>query len=165
MVVPLLGIQRSPHLLGVVSTRIQLRCLDCLRHAWGGGIQIAREGSDEVIKVWVTLRKVHRCGTTHGNTDYRALLIRAELVVQNWHEFLGQEGFPHVVLTVIRLSPVGVERRFAAHRHDHVDVLIRVVLLDIRLNGPARFIITCTQAVQRPHLWELLIRLRVPITS
>ena len=110
------------------------------------------------------LGQVHRCGTAHGDTNDCALLVGAELIVQNWHEFLGQEGLPHVVLAVIRLSPVRVERGFAAHWHDHVDVLVGVVLLDIGLNGPAGFIVTRTQAIERPHLWELLIWLGVPVT-
>src|SRR5699024_3710156 len=80
------------------------------------------------------------------------------------HELLGQEGLPHVVLAVIRLSPVRVERGFAAHWHDHVDVLIGVVLLDIGLNSPAGFIVTRTQAIECPHLWELLIWLGVTVT-
>ena len=165
MVVPFLGVQISPHLCGVISTCIRLCCLNRLWHTRGGGIQVAGERTNEVKQVWVALCQVHRGGTAHGDTDDGALLVGAELIVQNWHEFLGQEGLPHVVLAVIRLSPVRVERGFAAHWHDHVDVLVGVVLLDIGLNGPAGFIVTRTQAIECPHLWELLIWLGVPVTS
>ena len=69
------------------------------------------------------------------------------------------------MLTAVCLLPVRVEGRLAAYRHDQVDVAVGVLVQNIGFNGPAGLIITCTQAIQCPYLWELLFWVGVPVTS
>ena len=165
MVDPILRVVRAPHVGGGESASIHLGCGDSLRHALRGGVQVAREGTNELEQVRVTLRQVHSRGTAHGDAGNGALLVGTVGLIENRDELLGQEGLPLVVAAIVRLLPVRVERGLAAHRHDEVDVAVSELSLDVGLNGPAGLVIACAQAVECPYLWELLIRAGVPVTS
>ena len=160
---PVLRAERAPHCLGAVAARIQLRRLDRGGHARSGGVQVAGEGAHELEQVRVALSQVHRGRPTHGEADYGAVAVGAELVVQHRDELLGQERLPHVVLAVALALPVGVEGGLAADREDDVDVLVGVELLNVRLDGPAVFVVSRPEAVKRPHLGELRGRVGVPV--
>ena len=165
MVDPVLGARLAPHLAGIITAGIALRSHDGFRHATRSGIEVAGERTHEAKQVRVALSQVHRGSTTHGQAGYRALVVGAVLIVQDRDQFLGQEGLPHIVLTAVCLLPVRVEGRLAAYRHDQVDVAVGVLVQNIGFNGPAGLIITSTQAIQRPYLWELLFWVGVPVTG
>ena len=160
---PVLRAQRTPHRFRVVAAGVHLRRLDRGGHAGGGGVQVAGEGADELEQVRVALSQVDRGGAAHGQAHHGAGAIGAELVVQHRDELLGQERLPLVVLAVVLPLPVGVEGGLAADREDDVDVLVGVELLDVGFDGPAVFVVTRAQAVERPHLGELRGRVGVPV--
>ena len=165
MLVPVLGAEWAPHLLRVVAATVLRGVGDALRHARGGGVQVAGEGADELPHLREALREVHRRGAAHGQADDRAVLGAAPALAQDSRELVDEEALPLVVLAVIRLLPVGVEGGLAANRKDDVDVLVRVEVRDIRGQGPAGLVLTGAQAVEGPDGRELLVRLGVPVAS
>ena len=162
---PTLAIQRAPHCLGVVSTAVGKRDLNGFWHALAGGIQVSGERASKIEQVRVTLCHVDSRSCAHGQTRNCALLIGTELVVHDWDNFFGQERLPLVVLAVVRLLPIGIERRLATDRQDDVDVFVSKVTFHIGRDGPPRFGFAGAQTVHQPQFREFLVRLSVVITG
>ena len=165
VLVPVLGAEWAPHLLRVVAATVLRGVGDALRHARGGGVQVAGEGADELPHLREALREVHRRGAAHGQADDRAVLGASPALAQDSRELVDEEALPLVVLAVIRLLPVGVEGGLAADREDDVDVLVRVEVRDVRGQGPARLVLTGAQTIESPDGRELLVRLGVPVAG
>lgn len=93
---------------------------------------------------------VHHGGSAHGDSGDSALAVGADPVSEDGCEFLGVEGLPLVVLAIVRLFPVGVKGALAANRQDDDGVLVRIELLDIRLDSPAALLFHGAQPAKVP---------------
>src|SRR5699024_7246396 len=92
VLVPVLRTVRAPHLLRVVAATILRGVADALRHARGGGVQVAGEGTDKLPHLREALREVHRRGATHGQANDRAILGAAPALAQDSRELIDEEA-------------------------------------------------------------------------